>query len=122
MLSKFNKTSYSNLISVLTEKEESLFKMMCEGFSSYVKTVTDMENAISVDRFRMEGEDFRDFVMSLDSSRRAAHESAIDGVKIVNRLAERHSISPIFEGDINDRQDVAAFCEEYVKEIYGSAK
>lgn len=65
-----------------------------------------------------EGEEVRDALGKNDQSRHDAHERAIMGVKRLNRFASMKGLEPIFEGDIDNRYEVADFCCATVKEYF----
>lgn len=90
---------------------------MVESCRTYVGTVVNMENAIGTMRFRLEGQDLRQFIQNLDNSRRVAHNALIANVGIVSRMVKQAGLEPAYTGDIQDRQEVAEFaklvCNEY---------
>lgn len=87
-------------------------------FSYYVKTVTDMENGISIAKFRLEGEEHRNYIKNLDNQRRSAHNAAIVSVKILNKFCNLYNADPIFTGNIENRIEVGNFCMEVVNELF----
>ena len=60
----------------------------------------------------LDGQEYRDAVSQYDGDRHSAHERAISNVKLLNRLADREELSPVFTGDETQRHQVADFCLE----------
>ena len=68
--------------------------------------------------FRSEGDEYRAWVSDMDRSRRNAHEAAIANVSMLNKMAEKLGVEPIFDGDIKDRNAVGDFCGALVFEYF----
>ena len=77
-----------------------------------------MEFSSILIREREEGEKLREDLEKCDQDRHNAHERAIMGVKRLNRFAAMKGLSPIYEGDINNRYEIADFCSEVVNEYF----
>lgn len=107
---KISKTKNNDDLEMLEDVEKD--------FSYYVKAVTDMENGLTVARFRLEGEEYRTYIENLDRQRRAAHDAAIVSVKILNKFCNLYNADPIFIGDIEDRVQVGNFCMKVVNELF----
>ena len=73
----------------------------------YVQTVCNGENLLNT-----ADETDRDMVGEYDAIRHNAHEDAITSAAVLNRLADRQGIAPLYTGDITDRHQVADFCLE----------
>lgn len=84
----------------------------------YIKTVNDMESAITSARFRMEPEDYREYIMNLDRSRKIEHDALIVSVRVLNRLCSIYRVDPIFTGDLENRIEVAEFAKAVVDEMF----
>ena len=89
-----------------------------DTFRIYVNAVTSMEYRIPILKFKMEGESLRDVIMELDKSRKICHDNAIATCSAFNRISEQLGLEPFFEGDTNDRHQVAEFAGEFVNELY----
>lgn len=85
----------------------------CKHDSDLLQIIED-----DMDSFRYEGEDVRDRIMVLDKNRRMAHEKAIVAVKRLNRYSEMYGVNKIFQGDVDDRYQVADFCKDIVNEFF----
>lgn len=125
----FNYSSYKLLCgkigAALKRNEPNAQKMMdtiekhcASAFLSYVTTVDMCETRITIAYNRMEGEDLRDAIQTIDAGRHAAHEAAIVGCSILNRMAAANNFAPIFTGNVDDRLQVADFCLEFTVEIF----
>ena len=87
-------------------------------FRDYVNSVVTMEYRMGIATAVKEGEELREIIQTLDRSRHIAHESAISACSQLNRLSERVGLPPFFDGDINDRYQVADFCKDFVDEMW----
>ena len=83
-----------------------------EAFHNYVNTVVDGEMKLLIQGSRLDGQEYRDAITQYDGDRHSAHEKAIGDAKLVNRLAAREGLPPIFTGDDTQRHQVADFCLE----------
>lgn len=90
--------------------------------SGYVDRVIAMEAAISLARFRMEPEDYREHVMSLDKQRKYAHDAIIVGIRLLNRLCKLYKVEKIYTGDEESRLAVADFAIQLVNEYFEDRK
>jgi len=75
-------------------------------------------------RFRdreMDASEYRDKVTELDSSRTRKHNSILTGIKIMNRLAEKQNLEPVYDGVVSEerpyRREVANAVLEYVEQV-----
>lgn len=102
----------------LNKEDKDIVEDIINDFSTYIKKVADMENAINVARFRLQGQEYRDYISNLDTQRRAAHNNAIVGVKMLNRLCKMNEMPEIYTGNMDDRNEVAEFCMAVVKELF----
>lgn len=83
-----------------------------QSFHNYVNTVVGGEMKLLIQGSSLEGQEYRDAIAQYDGNRHSAHEKAIGNAKLVNRLAAREGLPPIFTGDENQRHQVADFCLE----------
>ena len=82
------------------------------AFHNYVNTVVDGEMKLLIQGSSLDGQEYRDAITQYDGDRHSAHEKAIGDAKLVNRLAAREGLPPIFTGDDTQRHQVADFCLE----------
>lgn len=122
----FDYQAYQGLIKKIGEEpneadRNDLYSMLEDAMKSairYVDAVDCME--ISLPRLMGEstGADLRFQISMLDKQRRAAHESAIASVAIVNRLTASFDLPPIYTGPADDRYQVADYCVEVLSVLF----
>lgn len=88
------------------------------ALGEYTQAVYFMEYSSAIIKEKYEGQNARDALEKNDQTRHDAHERAIMGVKRLNRFAAMKGLEPIFEGDVNNRYEVADFCCATVKEYF----
>lgn len=112
-----------NKINEVYKDDELIIEMLNDTIndaSKYVDVVTRNEALIKTLRFRLEGYDFRIRVQELDDLRRRTHNGLIANLKSLNRLlvTDKKDDLLLFEGDINDRYQVADWAMEAVNNIF----
>lgn len=114
------KTNYENLVAALREDEEMLefIKERMSHICNYVDKVTMMEYSIPLLNARYDGQNLRDKIENLDRQRRIAHEMAIAATKQLNRLCVAEGINKLFDGDEDDRYQIADFCGLVVNTLF----
>ena len=88
------------------------------NLGDYLLTVYVQQAELSSLNLRFSGIDIPEKVMDLDSRRHTAHEKAIDSVRQLNRLCRALGVPLIYEGDENNRQEIAAFCRDVVTNFF----
>ena len=102
-----------------SEPEDYKFVSDCmQWFAQYVMSVYEMQIGMSVVHDRFKGDAVPETIMGQDKARRGKHDVAIDKVNQLNRQCERYNIEPLFTGNSKDRQEVAEFCMDVVKEFF----
>ena len=98
----------------VSHDEDALFLIedFVETCNRYVSIVVSMENSIGTARFRLENEDYKQFVMNIDNRRRTAHDALMSSVRVVNRL------SKLFHGNVEDRVEVGDFAKQVVDSYF----
>ena len=99
-----------------------LFEDMSKQCLKYVESVKAHESALGLIRFRYEAETLIRMVEEADQARRIIHNAAIANCNVFNRLAALYNIGSIFEGNVEDRYQVADFCEEIAVTITWATK
>ena len=102
--------------------EKEMVKQLALECSEYISSVSNMENAINIARFRLDIADYQDLITNLDKSRVSKHNVVISGVKVLNKLSYVHGLAPIFVGDVNSRIQVAEFAKQYVDELFNERR
>lgn len=95
---------------------------LVESAAEYVKDVNVLEGGILIAKYYKDGEDYRNYIEGLDKERTSAHNELIANVKIINRLCKKYNLSPIYNGDEEDRIAIANFGFELVKEIFSTRR
>ena len=83
-----------------------------QAFHNYINTVVDGEMKLLIQGSSLDGQEYRDAITQYDGGRHSAHEKAIGDAKLINRLAAREGLPPIFTGDEAQRHQIADFCLE----------
>lgn len=89
-----------------------------DAFTNYANIVIRESVMTPIWRDRYEGQDLRDKIQDIDRSRKIAHDSAISGINILNRLSNNMGLPPFAEIDTKDRHQVANFVGQYINEVY----
>jgi hypothetical protein len=112
-------------IGILAEKTGNdpdvlaLIQEMVDACANYVDTVVNMENIITVYRFKAnDPSDYRAMVQRLDQTRRLAHNALISLVRAVDRLAKINNAEPVYGGHDEDRTAIAEFAKAVVDEYF----
>jgi hypothetical protein len=100
------------------EKHLNFLERQLKAYPDYVRSVVNMESVIPILRATKDGDEFRQKVQELDSTRKVYHDAAISACTSINRLCEILKVEPFFEGDVSDRHQVANFAGRFVDELY----
>lgn len=132
-------------MSTIIEKEKQLLKAMQEqnfqpffegdkddafetigtaldSIPTYQNTVIRMTATQPIIYARYEGQELRDKIANLDTSRKLAHESAIANLTMLNRICDAYGTERIADIDTKDRYQVADFVGQYCAEVYETGK
>ena len=82
------------------------------SFHAYVDTVIRGETKLLIHGNSLQGQEYRDAVTQYDQDRHGCHETVIINARILNRLALKHGLQPVYKGDDTQRHQVADFCLE----------
>ena len=119
------KKEISRLVEKMEEKNATDDIEIVQGFvqdcSRYVNAVVNMENAITVSRFILEPDAYREHLVNLDKSRKIAHDSLIVSTKLVNKLCRLYDIEPVYKGS-DSRIEIAEFAKLVVDEFFAERK
>jgi hypothetical protein len=117
---------FEELVGRLKQQEDSeLFESVhyaIESCGRYIETVTAMEAVILVQRFRLEPAEYRECLMEADKRRRTTHNGLIANVSILNRICKMVELPPIFEGEVENRIEVAEFAAQVATEMFETRK
>ena len=99
------------------EDLKDILKIM-EECLDYVNTVAAKEAELMARESTLQGQEYRDWVSQYDRDRHGKHEDAIIGAKVINRIASRCGVDPVFTGDDTQRHQVADFCLELEQYLF----
>lgn len=97
-------------------------KFAIDSCGNYVEAVNAMEAVLTVQRFRLEPDEFREAVSEADKRRRNIHNGLIANVTILNRVCIMAEVEKIFQGDTEDRLAIADFAMEVTTEMFATRK
>ena len=89
-----------------------------QAFHNYIHTVVDGEMKLLIQGSSLDGQEYRDAITKYDGDRHSAHEKAIGDAMLVNRLATRNGLQPVFTGDETQRHQIADFCLELDRYLF----
>ena len=114
LVEKINK-----LIEVADKEDLDIIQDSIDSFPKYIDSIVKMEVGATIAKHRCNTQDeFVAEIQRLDKNRRIIHNSAITSAKILNRLCNLYKIEKIYEGDVEDRYEVADFAKEVVDVYY----
>ena len=112
-------------LSNLYEDEADVLEIIedtINSYGDYVNYVYKMESKKVIFRLKLEPLEYREVVQKMDSNRTNIHNAAIASTKIINRLCEPKKLELFYQGDIDDRVEVAEFIKEVVLNIFENRK
>ncbi len=120
----FNADVLEKLIDRYRDDKDSLDTIydVLKGFEDYHARITEMEIKLKLySAGIMEREAYQNMVMELDNRRTIQHNSVLTGVNILNRLAERCNLEPVYSGTVSRerpyRREVANAVLGYLQSI-----
>lgn len=91
------------------------------SFEEYHSVILKMELWMKIYARSVSSEKYRDNVSKLDKARTMSHNSVLGNVNILNRLAEKNQLVPVYNGIVSHerpyRREVANAVLEYVEDI-----
>lgn len=90
-------------------------------FEEYHNTIFKMELWMKIYSKSVTGEEYKDNVSKLDKMRTVNHNSVIANVNLLNRLAEKNGLQPVYDGIVSEerpyRREIANAVLDYVESI-----
>lgn len=90
-------------------------------FEEYHNTIFKMELWMKIYSKSITGEEYKDNVSKLDNMRTVNHNSVIANVNLLNRLAEKNNLPPVYDGIVSEerpyRREIANAVLDYVERI-----
>ena len=62
------------------------------------------------------------FILKLDKQRNDTHNILISNVKIINRLCKKNNLPLIYDGNEEERIEVADFAQKVVDELFSTRR
>ena len=94
---------------------------LLDDFEKYHSAVYDEQMLLIVYGGTMDGETYREQMQALDRSRTVAHNAVISGVKILNRMAKKANLPPVYDGIVSEarpyRREVANAVFAYIEDV-----
>ena len=119
-----NKETIGKLIEMNHNDRDSLdFIRSCvQSFEDYHKAVFDDQMfQIVYGGGALDGDEYREGRSSVDKTRTIHHNSVISNVNILNRMANKAGLEPVYEGVVSEerpyRREVADAVFEYIESI-----
>ena len=91
-------------------------------YGDYVAYVYKMESLRPILKIRLEAEEYKNIIEEMDEKRTRIHNAAIASTKTINRLCEFNELPLFFQGNIEDRVEVAAFIRDVVVNVFENRK
>lgn len=124
-----NEETILKLSSLYTEDSEVLNIVYdsLKSFEEYHIAIYDMELWMRLYSYKsVDKKEYQSKVADMDRRRRMFHNSALSSVNILNRLALKENLPPVYEGIVSEemtyRREVANAILEYVENIIKKRK
>ena len=108
---------YADDVDVLEIIEDTI-----DVYGDYVAYVYKMESLRPILKIRLEAEEYKNIIEEMDEKRTRIHNAAIASTKTINRLCEFNELPLFFQGNIEDRVEVAEFIRDVVVNIFEKRK
>ena len=92
------------------------------SFANYVQAVYTMEMKITMAStlYNHDAEKYANIRYTLDLQRHNCHEIAITAINQLCRFARMKNVDPLYDGDLEDRYEIANFCRKIVLHFFDS--
>ena len=91
-------------------------------YGDYVAYVHKMESLKPILKIKLGKDEYKNAVEEMDEKRTRIHNAAIASTKTINRLCESNDLSLFFQGNIEDRVEVAEFIRDVVVNVFENRK
>ena len=108
---------YADDVEILEIIEDTI-----DVYGNYVAYVYKMESLRPILKIRLEAEEYKNIIEEMDEKRTRIHNAAIASTKTINRLCEFNELPLFFQGNIEDRVEVAEFIRDVVVNIFEKRK
>ncbi len=117
------KQTIDNLIEIYKDDEKVLgiIERSITTFEEYHSEIFKMELWMKIYSSSVDDGTYKDNVSRLDKLRTVTHNSVLANVNLLNRLAEKNNLPPVYDGIVSEerpyRREVANAVLEYVENI-----
>ena len=108
---------YADDVEVLEIIEDTI-----DVYGEYVAYVYKMESLRHILRIKLGKDEYKNAVEEMDEKRTRIHNTAIASTKTINRLCEFNELPLFFQGNIEDRVEVAEFIRDVVVNVFENRK
>ena len=115
--------SIEKLIEIYRDDDQVLkiIERSIASFEEYHSIIFKMELWMKIYARSVSSEEYKDNVSKLDKARTMSHNSVLGNVNLLNRLAEKNHLPPVYDGIVSHerpyRREVANAVLEYVEDI-----
>lgn len=97
----------------------SVMERCIMSFEEYHQTIFKMELWMKLYSKSVAPEEYRDNISQMDKTRTVFHNSVLGNVRLLNKLAEKNELVPVYDGVVSEerpyRREVANAVFEYVE-------
>ena len=118
-----NTETIEKLITIYKDDEKflSIIERSIMSFEEYHQAIYKMELWMKVHSQSVSGDDYKERVSSLDKGRTNEHNAVLGNVNLLNRLAEKNNLPPVYDGIVSHdrpyRREVANAVLQYVEDM-----
>ena len=91
-------------------------------YGDYVAYVHKMESLKPILKIKLGKDEYKNAVEEMDEKRTRIHNAAIASTKTINRVCEFNELPLFFQGNIEDRVEVAEFIKNVVTNVFENRK
>jgi len=124
MENKFSSENLQSLIAASKDDKELLhFIEDClKAFEDYHQAIYEMEIWAKIYNYGvLEREEYQDKLTRMDKARTACHNAMLGKINVLNRMAEKASVGPIYSGTVSEempyRREVADAALDFVERV-----
>lgn len=103
------------------EKVLKMIERSIVGFEEYHNSIFKMELWLKLYSNAVSDDEYKDTVAKLDKSRTFSHNSVLGNVNLLNRLAAKNDLAPVYNGVVSHerpyRREVANAVLDYVEQM-----
>lgn len=112
----------NEFIKVISKTEDpkclNMMEELIESASHYVRRVNVLEIGIMVGKYNKEDDEYKKYIEKLDKQKSNAHNDLILNVKTINNICRNNNLPLIYEGDEENRIELAEFAQKVIDELF----